>query len=191
VRQPWVGYFKRLSGDRAFQQIQVRYVRKLLARAAEYCRQFRLTSEQAFCFMFDAVASHGKGWLKKKFSGVEKRRVLVEQALTALAKRFGAGRVPESEVLLAVADVLGATSAQRWADKVRTRKRWFVTGQHPRRRELDGLLPRANLAYTTSLSQTRESQSDESEFGIAESERSHEPRTSSMRAGLFRDTERC
>jgi D-alanyl-D-alanine dipeptidase len=150
VRQPWVGYFKRLSEDAAFQRIQVRYVRNLLAQADPYCRHFQLKSEQAFCFMFDAVASHGKWWLRKKFGGVEKRRVLVEQALKTLAARFGAGRVPESEVLLAIADVLATTSAQRWADQVRRRKRWFVTGQHPRGRELDGLMPRANVRYTTS-----------------------------------------
>lgn len=150
VRQPWAGYFKRLSQDPAFQQIQIRYVRELLACAGDYCRQFRLTSEQAFCFMFDAVASHGKGWLRKKFSGVETRRVLVEQSLKTLAARFGAGRVAESEILLAIAEVVATTSAQRWADKVRRRKRWFVTGQHQRERELDALRPRADVPYSTS-----------------------------------------
>jgi len=152
VRQPWVGYFRKLSEDTAFQGIQVRYVRNLLARGDYYCRQFQLRSEQAFCFMFDAVASHGKWWLVKKFDRVEKRRVLVEKALQALASRYGAGRIPESEVLLAIADVLASTSAQRWADNVRQRKRWFVTGEHPRKRELEGLQPRANVAYTTSSS---------------------------------------
>jgi len=150
VRQPWVGYFRKLSEDVAFQRIQVRYVRDLLARAEYYCKHFQLRSEQAFCFMFDAVASHGKWWLVKKFNGVEKRRVLVEQALKALAARYGAGRIPESDVLLAIADVLATTSAQRWADNVRQRKRWFVTGQHPRKRELEGLGPRADLPYATS-----------------------------------------
>jgi len=152
VRQPWVGYFRKLSEDVAFQRIQVRYVRDLLARADYYCRQFKLRSERSFCFMFDAVASHGKWWLVKKFARVEKRRVLVEQALKTLAARFGAGRIPESEVLLAIADVLATTSAQRWADNVRQRKRWFVTGQHPRKRELAGLDPSADVPYTTSKS---------------------------------------
>ena len=150
VRQPWAGYFKRLSEDTAFQKIQIRYVRNLLASAEDYCRQFRLTSEQAFCFMFDAVSSHGKWWLKKKLGGTEKRRVMVEEALKVLAARFGAGRVPESEVLLAIADVLGTTSAQRWADKVRRRKRWFVTGEHPRGRELNSLRPSPDAPYSTS-----------------------------------------
>ena len=150
VRQPWVGYFRKLSEDVAFQRIQVRYVRDLLARAEYYCKHFQLRSEQAFCFMFDAVASHGKWWLVKKFNGAEKRRVLVEQALKAVAARYGAGRIPESDVLLAIADVLATTSAQRWADNVRQRKRWFVTGQHPRKRELEGLGPRPDLPYATS-----------------------------------------
>jgi LAS superfamily LD-carboxypeptidase LdcB len=145
VRQPWVGYFKRLSEDTAFRKIQVRYVRHLLASAADYCRRYRLTSELAFCFMFDTVSSHGKWWPKKK-----QRGLLVEQARRTLAARFGEGRVPEGELLLAIADVLATTSAQRWADNVRRRKRWFVTGQHPRGRELDGLKPSADVRWTTS-----------------------------------------
>ncbi|WP_042876357.1 D-alanyl-D-alanine carboxypeptidase family protein [Cupriavidus necator] len=164
VRQPWVGYFRRLSEDPAFQQIQVRYVRDLLASAANYCRRFHFSSEQAFCFMFDAVASHGKWWLHKQFDGVKRRRALLEQALSALAARHGAGRVPESEALLAIADVLATTSAQRWADKVRRRKRWFVTGQHPRGRELDGLRPRADVPYSTSTSTTRVHESGEADI---------------------------
>jgi hypothetical protein len=150
VRQPWVGYFKALADDTAFQKIQVRYVRDLLARADYYCKAFHLKSEQALCFMFDAVASHGKWWTKKKFDGVEKRRLLVDQAMAALAARFGAGAIPEAEVLLAIADVLATTSAQRWADNVRRRKRWFVTGQHPRGRELAPYRPRPGVSYTTS-----------------------------------------
>lgn len=164
VRQPWVDYFRRLSEDSMFQKIQVRYVRDLLARADYYCRYFGLTSEQAFTFMFDTVASHGKWWLQKKFGGVEKRRVLVEQALKTLTARFGMSRVPESEVLLAIADVLATTSAQRWADNVRRRKRWFVTGQHPRARELDGLKPHADVPYSTSRSTAGESESNEADI---------------------------
>lgn len=170
VRQPWVGYFRRLSEDAAFQQIQVRYVRDLLVAADGYCRQFKLTSERALCFMFDAVSSHGKWWLKKKFDGVEKRRVLVEQALQALAARYGAGRIPEADVLLAIADALATTSAQRWAEKVRTRKRWFVTGEHPRKRELQGLMPRAQVPYTTSASSREPGTSRESGEAWADEE---------------------
>ncbi|CAB3787608.1 M15 family metallopeptidase [Pararobbsia alpina] len=168
VRQPWVGYFRRLSEDPAFQQIQVRYVRDLLASAAGYCRRFHFTSEQAFCFMFDAVASHGKWWLRKKFGGVERRRGLVKQAFETLAARFGVARVPESEALLAIADVLATTSAQRWADKVRRRKRWFVTGQHPREREFQGLRPRANVPYSTSGATAGEQESLSSERDAGE-----------------------
>ena len=58
--------------------------------------------------------------------------------------------MPESELLLAIADVLATTSAQRWADNVRRRKRWFVTGQHPRGRELEGLKPSADVRWSTS-----------------------------------------
>ena len=106
IREPWVTYFKRLSEDPEFQEIQIRYVRDLLARGDYYCRYFKLKSEQAFAFMFDAVSSHGKWWLTKKFGGQEKRRILIEQRIKALVDGFGEGKVPESEILLAIADVL-------------------------------------------------------------------------------------
>jgi hypothetical protein len=145
IREPWFGYFKRLSEDPAFQAIQIRYVRKLLSRADHFCREYKLRSEQAFTFLFDAVSSHGKSWPNKK-----NRHQLVEQRLKALAARYGEGKVPESETLLAIADVLGTTSAQRWAQKARTRKRWFVTGEHPRARELADLRPRPDVPYSVS-----------------------------------------
>ena len=48
IKEPWVTYFKRLSEDREFQQIQVRYVRNLLKRADYFCQYFKLKSEMAF-----------------------------------------------------------------------------------------------------------------------------------------------
>ena len=65
IREPWFGYFNRLSEDLAFQAIQIRYVRKLLARADYFCHEYKLRSEQAFAFMFDAVSSHGQWWPNK------------------------------------------------------------------------------------------------------------------------------
>lgn len=150
IREPWVTYFKRLSEERPFQQIQIRYVRNLLARGEYFCGYFKLKSEAAFAFMFDAVSSHGKWWLTKKIGGKEKRRLLLEPQLKAFADRYGEGKVPESDILLAIANVLGATSAARWAQKVRDRKRWFVTGQHPRAKELQGLTPRLDAPYSAS-----------------------------------------
>jgi hypothetical protein len=149
IREPWVGYFRQLSEDAEFRRIQIRYVRGLLARADWFCRHFKLASEAAFAFMFDAVSSHGRGWLTKKFAGREKRRLLIEPRLAALAAQ-SAGKPAEGEVLLVIADVLAATSAPRWAQSVRQRKRWFVTGEHPRAGELQGLTPRLDLPYTAS-----------------------------------------
>ena len=149
IQEPWVSYFRRLSEDREFQKIQVRYVRVLLARGERFCRYFKLRSEMAYAYMFDAVSSHGQWWLTKKFKGKEKRRILIEARLSALKAGHPDGQIPESEILLAIADVLAATSAARWADNVRRRKRWFVTGQHPRAKELKGLEPRADVPYTT------------------------------------------
>lgn len=145
IREPWFGYFKRLSEDPTFQAIQLRYVRKLLSRADHFCREYKLRSEQAFTFLFDAVSSHGQWWPNKK-----NRHKLIEQRLKALAARYGEGKIPERETLLAMADVLGTTSAQRWAQKVRIRKRWFVTGEHPRARKLADLRPRPDVPYSVS-----------------------------------------
>jgi len=139
IKEPWSTYFKRLSEDTEFQRIQVRHVRGLLDRARYFCEYFGLKSERAFAFMFDAVASHGKWWLTKKFNGVEKRRELLRARIH--------GGIPEAELLLAIADVLAETSLARWRDHVRARKRWFVTGQHPRAAEFKGLTPRADVAY--------------------------------------------
>jgi hypothetical protein len=151
VKEPWVTYFQRLSEDPAFQRIQVRYVRKLLDRARYFCEYFGLKSEMSFAFMFDAVSSHGPWWLEKRWkNGIQKRRELLRARLAALESSHGKGSVPEKELLLAIADVLAETSSERWRDKVRRRKRWFVTGRHPRAGELEGLTPRADVPYHTS-----------------------------------------
>jgi len=151
VKEPWVTYFKRLSEEPAFQRVQVRYVRKLLDRARYFCEYFGLKSEMSFAFMFDAVSSHGPWWLEKKWkNGVQKRRELLRARLGILEAKYGKGGVPEKELLLAIADVLAETSSERWRDKVRRRKRWFVTGQHPRAGELEGLTPRPDVPYQTS-----------------------------------------
>jgi hypothetical protein len=89
-------------------------------------------------YMFDAVSTHGKWWLTKKFAGREKRRIMIEERLAVLTAQHGEGRVPEADILLVIADVLATTSAERWAGKVRRRKRWFVTGEHPRGRRARG-----------------------------------------------------
>jgi hypothetical protein len=151
VKEPWVTYFKRLSEDPAFQRIQVRYVRKPLDRARYFCEYFGLKSEMSFAFMFDAVSSHGPWWLEKRWkNGIQKRRELLRPRLLALESKHGKGSIPEKEVLLAIADVLAETSSARWRENVKRRKRWFVTGQHPRARELEGLEPSPDVPYQTS-----------------------------------------
>ena len=140
-------HFKRLSEDVEFQRIQVRYVRVILDRARYFCQYFALKSERAFAFMFDAVSSHGQWWLTKKINGVEKRRELLRARILTLEGTHGKGGIPEADLLLAIADVLAETSAARWRENVRARKRWFVTGQHPRAAELKGLTPRPDVPY--------------------------------------------
>ena len=145
VREPWVTYFKRLSADDVFQSIQIRYVRVLLRDGAQYCLSYDLQSEAAFCFMFDAVSSHGKWWPKKK-----KRAEHIKEKLRKLSEEKGGGKVSEALALLAIADVLGSTSAPRWAAAVRERKRWFVTGKHHRARELVNFRPSFDLPFAQS-----------------------------------------
>jgi len=183
IKEPWAGYFKGLSEDSAFQQIQVRAIRDLLDRARYFCELFALKSERAFAYMFDAVSSHGKWWLTKKFAdGVQKRRVLLAAKLKALEALHGKGRVPEQDILFAIADVLAATSLERFRQQVRARKRWFVTGQHTRAAELQDIRPRADLPYATSAARSvapnvvperwSEAQSADGEIAIVEAETS-------------------
>lgn len=151
VKEPWVTRFRQLAEDKAFQRIQVRYVRALLDRARQFCEQFSLKSEMSYAFMFDAVSSHGPWWLTKKWKdGTQRRRQLLLPRLAALDTKYGKGSVPERDVLLAIADVLAETSSSRWRASVSRRKRWFITGEHPRSAELWGLTPRANVSYQTS-----------------------------------------
>lgn len=161
ICEPWVSYFRKLSEDQEFQRIQVLGVRDLLRKADEYCRKFGMRSERAFAFMFDAVSSHGKWWLVKKINGRPERQLRLDAALAALKSTRGAGGVSEADTLLAIADILGATSRARYADQVRARKRWFVTGIHPRAKELAGLAPSPDTPYRAS--QSREDEADEAE----------------------------
>ncbi|AMA59928.1 DUF2272 domain-containing protein [Bradyrhizobium sp. CCGE-LA001] len=184
IREPWFGYFKKLSEDPTFQKIQLRYVRKLLSRADHFCREYKLRSEQAFTFLFDTVSSHGQWWPNKK-----NRDKLVEQRLKALAARYGEGKIPERETLLAMADVLGATSAQRWAQKVRTRKRWFVTGEHPRARELADLRPRPDVVYAVSAPSAPRQPAGVSSVPVLSARPSPSPSTTALCSAIVRIAE--
>ena len=130
--------------------------------------------------MFDAVSSHGKWWLTKKFAGgVQKRRVLLAAKLKALEASHGKDRVPEQDILFAIADVLAETSLERFRQQVRARKRWFVTGQHARAAELQDIRPRADVPYSIGASDPAiqperwsEAESPDGEIAIAEAETS-------------------
>lgn len=150
VKDPWKGYFARLAADTEFMKIQVRYVRDLLSRADYFCRYFGLKSERAFCFMFDAVSSHGKWWLQKKTKGVERRREILRKKLALLRVATPFGEIPEDAKLNAVAETLRDVSLDRWKERVYARKRWFLTGKHDRAKELRGLEPRADVPYAVS-----------------------------------------
>jgi hypothetical protein len=150
VKQPWVTYFRRLAEDAEFQRIQVRYARILLNRANYFCDYFAFRTERAFCFMFDAVASHGMWWLTKKNSAsVQVRRQLLRAKLASLNARLGAANVSERHKLEAIAETLRDTSLGKWAERVYARKMWFLTGQHLRQRELAGLEP-TDIPYSIS-----------------------------------------
>ncbi len=156
VREPWKTCFRNLADNTSFQAIQIHKVRELMKVAEAYCQSYGLKSEAAFCFMFDAVASHGKWWPRKKRRGEH-----VKQKLQALRERSNGSAPLEKDVLLAVGDVLAATSAARWAEKVRVRKHWFVTGRHPRQNEIEALRPSLDTPYTTSVSREHEAPAGE------------------------------
>jgi hypothetical protein len=56
---------------------------------------------------------------------------------------------------------LAATSAPRWAEKVRARKRWFVTGEHPRARELAGLNPSPDVSWSVSVAKAQHREAED------------------------------
>lgn len=184
IKQPWHDYFLKLSEDSAFRRIQIRYVGRLFKRAAYYCRLFKLKSERSFAFMFDAVSSHGQWWLVKKFGKVEKRNLMIEERLRRLQERYGPDSVPEDEILLVIADVLGETSAPRWAAMVRARKRWFVTGELARARELAGLEPSPIVPWAMPGNASHEANEELAwlDFGDRHDERTHETEDGSFRA---------
>jgi flagellum-specific peptidoglycan hydrolase FlgJ len=156
VREPWKTYFRNLADNTTFQAIQIRKVRELMKVAEIYCQSYSLKSEAAFCFMFDAVASHGKWWPRKKRRGEH-----VKQKLQELRERSIGAAPLEKDVLLAIGDILAATSAPRWAEKVRVRKHWFVTGRHPRQNEIAAFRPSLDTPYATSVSHEHEAPAGE------------------------------
>ena len=149
IRKPWSDYFKALGDDPVFRAIQIRFVRPIFDKAEAYCRKFGLTSERAFTFMFDAVSSHGGAWLDKVLGGTS-RRVRLERKLADQGKTLAT--VGEGDLLLAIAEVLGATSKPEYAAKVRRRKRWFVLpdDELERIRGLAGLRPSASTPFARS-----------------------------------------
>lgn len=140
IVEPWISHFRRLSEDSEFQAIQVRTARELFNCARYWCEYFGLTTERAFCMMFDAVSSHGKAWLRRKDNGVERRRQVLREKLAALTAAHGAA-IPQSAKLRAIAEALGETSRPEYRAKALERKLWFLTGVHRRAAELRGLEP--------------------------------------------------
>jgi hypothetical protein len=185
VREPWKSYFTRLAADTEFQKIQLRYVRDLLARADYFCHYFGLKSERAFCFMFDAVSSHGKWWLQKKTKGVERRREILKQKLALLRIRTPFGEIPEDAKLNAIAETLRDVSLDRWKPRVYARKRWFLTGKHAREKELRGLEPRADVPYAVSAPAGPSQRARPAEQELETIDTSADPAT---RARLLRNT---
>ncbi len=127
IREPWRTYFRRLETNPEFQQIQVKAVRKAAERARYWCDYFGLKTERAFAFMFDLVSSHGGAWLNaKKFKGrhIQKLHDMLEK------KKAEVGRtdLTELEKLEVIANMIADVSNEKWREKVRVRKLWFVRG---------------------------------------------------------------
>lgn len=155
INPRWTAHFRRLSEDVEFQAIQVAVARGLFDRAEYFCRYFSLISERAFCFMFDAVSSHGPWWLTRKdaATGKQRRRELLRAKLQALTTRAAGGKIAERAILQAVAETLGETSRSEYRARALARKLWFLTGKHARAAELTGLEP-TDAPYTRSTGTT-------------------------------------
>jgi murein DD-endopeptidase MepM/ murein hydrolase activator NlpD len=138
IREPWRTYFGRLEANREFQRIQVTAVRKAVDRARYWCDYFGLKTERAFAFMFDLVSSHGGAWLNApKFK--ERRRNLLRAMLEKKQAQVGRNDLTELETMEVIAHMIGEVSLEKWRDKVRVRKLWFVRGSgdvHEKSRDL-------------------------------------------------------
>lgn len=127
IIEPWKTYFGRLERDPEFQKIQVKAVRGALTRARYWCDYFGFKTERGFAFMFDLVSSHGGAWLNaKKFQG--KRRALLQKMLAAKQAQVGRDKLAELEKMEVIANMISEVSSEKWRDKVRIRKLWFVRG---------------------------------------------------------------
>jgi hypothetical protein len=125
--EPWASYFRRLEADSAFQQIQLRRVRKSMNVAVKYARQFGLRSERGFALMFDIVTQSGAGWLTCKKPACKKRAPMIEQQRTAKQQQLGRS-LTEREMLTIIANVVADTSLPKWRERVRIRKMSIVQG---------------------------------------------------------------
>lgn len=127
VREPWRSYFSRLEYDPDFRRIQVEAVRKAATRARYWCQYFGLKTERSFAFMFDLVTSHGGAWLNaKKFKGG--RRALLRAMIQKAKEDVGRVNLLEIETLGVIASMIADVSDERWRERVRARKLWFVNG---------------------------------------------------------------
>lgn len=124
--EPWTSYFRKLEADSAFQQIQLRQVRKSMNQAVRDARQFGIRSERGLALMFDIVTQAGGAWLTCKHKPVcKKRATLIQQRRSALHQQLGRS---ERELLTIIANVVADTSLPQWREKVRVRKMAIVNG---------------------------------------------------------------
>ncbi len=127
IREPWRTYFRRLETNPEFQSIQVKAVRKAAERARYWCKYFGLKTERAFAFMFDLVSSHGGAWLNaEKFKGRRLQRL--HDMMEKKKAEIGRPELTELEKLEVIANMIADVSSEKWSEKVRIRKLWFVKG---------------------------------------------------------------
>jgi hypothetical protein len=127
IRDPWRGYFSQLEVNPHFRRIQIKAVRRAAERARYWCQYFGLKTERGFAFMFDLVSSHGGAWLNAdKFKG--ERRKLLRAMIADKKAQVGRNALTEIELLEVIANMIADISLEKWRQKVRSRKLWFVKG---------------------------------------------------------------
>lgn len=119
IYEPWKGMFKSLGRIEEFQNIQVKYARRLFQLALEFCSEYGLWSERAMALMFDIKVQNGS------ISSLVKAQILSDfKDLSADLSE----EEREVQKMRVVANRRAEASIPRWIEDVRARKLCCANG---------------------------------------------------------------
>jgi len=120
IYEPWKGMFKSLGRIEEFQNIQVKYARRLFESAVTFCAEYGLWSERAMALMFDIKVQNGS------ISSLVKAQILSDfKDLSADLSE----EEREVQKMRVVANRRAEASNPRWVEDVRARKLCCANGE--------------------------------------------------------------